>query len=160
MRFLLLKNSLYPGQTNDAEVLTWRVYASAILQKCNMNHICNIKGLPRWLSSKESACKTCRRHRFNAWAGKIPWGRKWQPTIETSDYGRSPVCSDAPFREDCCVIPEKEMATHCSILAWETPWTEEPSGLWSTGSQRVGHDWVTEHACTHTYNFKRPHRNI
>ena len=30
---------------------------------------------------------------------------------------------------------EKEMAIHSSILAWEIPWTEEPSGLQSTGSQ-------------------------
>ena len=35
---------------------------------------------------------------------------------------------------------EKGMATHSSILAWEIPWTEEPGGLQSTGSQRVGHD--------------------
>ena len=35
---------------------------------------------------------------------------------------------------------EEEMATHSSILAWRIPWTEEPGGLQSTGSQRVGHD--------------------
>ena len=36
---------------------------------------------------------------------------------------------------------KKEMATHhCSILAWEIPWTEEPGGLQSVGSQRVGHN--------------------
>ena len=35
------------------------------------------------------------------------------------------------------------MATQSSILAWETPWTEEPGRLQSTGSQRVGHDLVT-----------------
>ena len=40
-------------------------------------------------------------------------------------------------RED---LLEKEMATHYSILAWRIPWTEEPGGLYSTGSQRVGHD--------------------
>ena len=34
---------------------------------------------------------------------------------------------------------EKERATHSSILAWEIPWTEEPSGLQLMGSQRVGH---------------------
>ena len=34
----------------------------------------------------------------------------------------------------------KEIATHSSILAWRIPWTEKPSGLQSTGSQRVGHD--------------------
>ena len=38
---------------------------------------------------------------------------------------------------------EKEMATHSSILAWKIPWMEEPGRLSSTGSQRVGHDWVT-----------------
>ena len=38
---------------------------------------------------------------------------------------------------------EKEMATHSSILAWEIPGTEEPGGLYSMGSQRVGHYWVT-----------------
>ena len=35
---------------------------------------------------------------------------------------------------------EKEMATHSSILAWRIPWTEDPGGLQSMGSQRVGHD--------------------
>ena len=35
---------------------------------------------------------------------------------------------------------EKEMATHSSILAWKMPWTEEPGGLQSMRSQRVGHD--------------------
>ena len=35
---------------------------------------------------------------------------------------------------------EKEMATHSSILAWRSPWTEELGGLQLTGSQRVGHD--------------------
>ena len=35
---------------------------------------------------------------------------------------------------------EEGMATHSSILAWRTPWTEEPGGLRSTGSQRVRHD--------------------
>ena len=35
---------------------------------------------------------------------------------------------------------EEGMATHSSILAWRIPWTEEPGGLQSVGSQRVGHD--------------------
>ena len=35
---------------------------------------------------------------------------------------------------------EKGMATHSIILAWRIPWTEEPGGLQSMGSQRVGHD--------------------
>ena len=38
---------------------------------------------------------------------------------------------------------EKEMTTHSSTLAWRIPWREEPGGLQSMGSQRVGHDWTT-----------------
>ena len=44
-------------------------------------------------------------------------------------------------REDAL---EKEMATHSSVLAWRIPWTEEPGGLQSTGSQRGGHDLATK----------------
>ena len=40
---------------------------------------------------------------------------------------------------------QKEMATRSSVLAQRIPWTEEPGGLQSMESQRVGHDLVTEH---------------
>ena len=43
------------------------------------------------------------------------------------------LCWDDPL--------EQEMATHSSILVWKIPWTEDPAGLQSTGSKRVGHDW-------------------
>ena len=46
---------------------------------------------------------------------------------------------------------EEERATLSSILAWTTPWTEEPGGLQSMESQRVGHNW----ACTHVIIFGR-----
>ena len=39
---------------------------------------------------------------------------------------------------------EKDMATHPSILAWRIPWTEEPGGLQSMGSQRVRHNLATK----------------
>ena len=42
----------------------------------------------------------------------------------------------------------QEMSTHVSTLAWKVPWSEEPGGLQSMGSHRVGHDLVTQH--THT----------
>ena len=44
-----------------------------------------------------------------------------------------------PRSED---LLEKGIATHSSILAWRIPWAEEPGGLRSTSSQRVGHDWA------------------
>ena len=39
---------------------------------------------------------------------------------------------------------EKGMATHSSIRAWRIPWTEEPGGLQTMGSQRAGHDWQSK----------------
>ena len=50
--------------------------------------------------------------------------------------------------------PEEEMATHCSILAWNIPWTEEPGGLHSRGSQRVKQDWA-QHTYTHSSRSKQ-----
>ena len=44
---------------------------------------------------------------------------------------------------------EEGLATHSSILAWKTPWTEEPGGLQSMGSQRVRFDWSD---CAHAMN--------
>ena len=45
---------------------------------------------------------------------------------------------------------EKETATHSSILAWKIPWMEEPGGLQSIESNRVGHNWVTSLSLGHT----------
>ena len=42
-----------------------------------------VRGLPSWLSGKESTCQ-CKRHRrgrFDPWVGKIPWRREWLPTL-------------------------------------------------------------------------------
>ena len=44
------------------------------------------------------------------------------------------------FAHSYALSLEKEMATHSSILAWKTPWTEEPGRIQPMGSQRVGHD--------------------
>ena len=43
---------------------------------------------------------------------------------------------------------EEEMATHSSIVAWRSPWTEEPGGLQSMGLERGGHNSVMEHGCS------------
>ena len=57
------------------------------------------------------------------------------------------------MRETCvwCLghLPEKEMATHSSILAWEIPWMEESRGPQFVESQRVRHDWAAN-----TFTFK------
>ena len=51
-------------------------------------------------------------------------------------------------------LQEKGMATHSSILAWKTPWTEEPGGLPSLGLKRVGQYWATEHRHEHGLSRK------
>ena len=57
------------------------------------------------------------------------------------------MVNDLPAMQETWVLPlgqedplEKEMETHSSILAWIIPWTEEPGGLQSMWSHRVGHD--------------------
>ena len=54
---------------------------------------------------------------------------------------------------------EEGTAIHFSILAWRIPWTEEPAGLQSTGSQRVGQD-SSELACMHTVVAKMVARKL
>ena len=49
--------------------------------------------------------------------------------------------------------PQKDMATHSSVLAWKIPWTEEPGGLQPMGLQRVRHYWLTKQQCL-CHSFK------
>ena len=50
------------------------------------------------------------------------------------------LSSNNSFELDYETNPENAMAPHSSTLAWKIPWTEEPGGLQSMGSRRVGHD--------------------
>ena len=45
-----------------------------------------------------------------------------------------------------------ETATHSSTLAWRNPWTEEPGGLQSMGSHRIGHDWAAKQQKQEQFN--------
>ena len=47
------------------------------------------------------------------------------------------------------------MASHSSTLAWKIPWTEEPGGLQSMGSLRVGHDWATSFSLLTFMHWRR-----
>ena len=58
----------------------------------------------------------------------------------TQEMQVQPLGREDPLKE--------EMTTHFSILAWEIPWTEEPGGLQSMGSERLRHDRSDE-VCTH-----------
>ena len=60
------------------------------------------------------------------------------PTLHPHPPTMGTLCSFLESAFDSFV--EKEMATHCSILAWRISWTEKPGGLQSVGFQRVRHD--------------------
>ena len=79
--------------------------------------------------------------------------RRWQPTpvlLPGESHGQRSLVGCSPWgREELDTTErlhfhfhalEKEMATHSSVLAWGIPGTEEPGGLPSMGSHRVGHD--------------------
>ena len=56
-------------------------------------------------------------------------------------------CTCVPHPEPSSHVPPHTIpqgTTHSSILAWKIPWTEEPGGLQSAGSQTAGHNWATE----------------
>ena len=76
----------------------------------------NTCGLLRWCNGKESTCE-CRRCKRH----------EFDPRVR-----------EDPLKE--------EMATCSRILVWKIPWIEEPGGLYSMGSQRVRHDWMSMHA--------------
>ena len=56
------------------------------------------------------------------------WLSGKEPACNAGEVGSIPGLGRSPL--------EKEMATHSSILAWDIPWTEEPGGLQSMGSQK------------------------
>ena len=55
-------------------------------------------------------------------------------------WGKESFCQRRRHKRGKFDPLEENVAAHSSILAWEIPWTEEPDGLQSSGSQRVGHN--------------------
>ena len=98
--------------------------------------------------------RQCRRPQFNSWVGKIPWRRDRLPTPVFlgfpggSDIKKS-TCNAAGrpgFHPWVGKIPwSKAWRLTPVFLPGESPWTEEPGGLPSIGSQ-VWHDWATKHS--------------
>ena len=65
----------------------------------------------------------------------------FQASLVTQMLKNLPAMQETPFRSRGQEDPlKKGMATYSSILVWRIPWTEEPGGLQSMGSQRVRHD--------------------
>ena len=63
--------------------------------------------------------------------------------VSTTNLALSLLKPKTMFYKTYIPFSEKAVATHSSTLAWKIPWMEEPDGLQSMGSRRVGHDWAT-----------------
>ena len=75
-----------------------------------------------------------------------PWARKDSDTTEQLNWTGKKKKKKGFGAINCISLyefPEKAMAPHSSTFAWKIPQTEEPGGLQSMGSWRVGHDWAT-----------------
>ena len=142
--FLIKRKSTFFKRLN---ICLW-LYGHDYIDPYNHGQI--LQGLPWSLSGRESACQ-CR---------KIPWRRKPTPiaTHSSTLAWKNPMDRGAWWAVVYGVMKswtqlsnftftfhfhalEKEMATHSSVLAWRIPGTEEPDGLLSMRSHRVGHNW-------------------
>ena len=103
--------------------------------------------LPKWASPTillwiEMASST-RKFLINLWI-------KVNPGLSCSSDGKESACNagDPGFIPGAGRSPGEGNGNPSSILAWRIPWTEEPGGLQSRGSQTVGHDWAANTTTT------------
>ena len=83
--------------------------------------------LPRWLSSKESACqhRRCRRRGFSPWGGKIPWRREWLPTpilLPGESHGQRSLVDYSLWgrkESDTTEQPTMHIWPGCCLLKWK-----------------------------------------
>ena len=94
----------------------WTTRESPTIRFFFFNHkVTYSLGLPRWLNGKESAyqCRKCRTQRFDPWAGKIPWRRKWQPDpafLPGKSHGQRSLAGYSPWG-----LEESEMIEQLSL---------------------------------------------
>ena len=152
------------GQTQETGVRKDKISSQFLLKK--QNNLLSAS-LPPWpppsnwkdwvyfILNNYTFTYTHQGHEQRSLAGYSPWGRQesdttnWltQHSIHISGFPsgskvKNPLITQgkqihSPGQADPL---EKGTATHSSILAWRIPWTEEPGGLQSTGSQKVRHD--------------------
>ena len=84
------------------------------------------------------------------WVRSLGWEDPLEKEMATHSSITKHVCIYNLWHDITVLITQKmlltqEMAIHSRTIAWEIPWTEEPSRLQSMGSQRVRHDWASLH---------------
>ena len=94
-----------------------------------------------------NTCPTERNFSNDSFLRNCPYAiwKLSESLVPGGSEGKESICN---ARDLSCIpgsdrFPGEEMATHSSILAWRTPWTEEPGRLQSMGSQRVRHNCRT-----------------
>ena len=112
--------------------ISFRKYSShRLVTSVKWDYLCSI-----WWSA-------CTWHLYIKDQNTHFWGGGWASLV-AQRIKRLPAMRETRVRSLGWEDPlEKEMATQSTTLAWRIPWTEEPGGLQSTGSQRVGHNWET-----------------
>ena len=97
---------------------------------------CGSRSLEYWspLSSSDVSIITCYLHSHNIyWEPLCTWLRQWRIHLQLGRPQFNPWVRKIPWRRAWQPTPV--------FLPGELPWTEEPGGLQSMGSQRIGHDW-------------------
>ena len=107
--------------------LTWETFSNDHFPLAILS-----SGFPNSSAVKNSLQSTGSQRVRHDWVTELNW--KNSPAMQEMQETQLPSLGwEDPLEEG--------MVTHSSILAWEIPWAEEPGGLQSMGSQRVGHDW-------------------
>ena len=123
---MTLRTEWWCSQGLGSNTAIW-VLGSLLSPPATLQGASGFEGLPRWLSSKESAC-WCKRHRFNPWVRNIPWRRAWQPTpifLPRESHGqRSLAGYSSRGRKELDTIDCACTHTHTQ------DWREESKGRW------------------------------
>ena len=116
------------------EVQQWPRASGFVLVNLNLHHPAALKA---------NVMPSGQRRQWHPTPVLLPWkSHEWR-SLEAAVHGVAKSrtwLSDFTFTFHFHAL-EKEMATHSNVLAWRIPGTEEPDGLPSVGSHRVGYDW-------------------
>ena len=110
------------------------------------------QSLPPGICSRENRILTERQWLPSCYSSTLSYWDRIKPWLVFSSDNEHSWEAPLEVRHPILIAPvgalKKEMANHSNILAWRIPWTEEPGGLQSMESWRVGHSWA---ANTYTY---------
>ena len=114
----------------------YMLLAGLISDNVNLNYLAKVVCLPYFST-------------VNLYTYPLPWFILWKQITKHSPHSRGKELQSISLARKYVhkffgilyLRREKEMATHSSILAWRILWTEEPGGLLSIGSHRVGRNW-------------------